>query len=161
MFISEEIHRDLIAKFKANYKPYLATQENILLKSLNEVPGLYCELVSVKEGERQDKHFIEMVALLKLTRLGMINYGLLFEELTKGMDQTTNLMSLTRNELMPDDPKDPGARPGIVTLVILTYRLYLNDPDKVTQARYDTLFHMNTRVTKTKYVKSLVIKMED
>ncbi len=161
MFISEEIHRDLIAKFKANYKPYLATQENILLKSLNEVPGLYCELVSVKEGERQDKHFIEIVALLKLTRLGMINYGLLFEELTKGMDQTTNLMSLTRNELMPDDPKDPGAWPGIVTLVILTYRLYLNDPNKITQARYDTLSLMNLRVTKTNYAKSLVIKMED
>lgn len=161
MFISEEIHRDLIAKFKANYKPYLATQENILQKSLNDVPGLYCELVSAREDERFGRPCVHFVIFLKATRLGMLNYGLLFDQLTNGMDQTTNMRTVVYNNLRPDDPKDPGAWPGINTGMSLAYRVYVKDPEQLSQARYDTLFLMNVRVTKTKYAKSLVIKMED
>jgi hypothetical protein len=161
MFISEEIHRDLIAKFKANYKPYLATQENILLKSLNEVPGLYCKALKVEEGEHRGAAYVEIAAVLNATRLGMLNYGLLFDQFTNGMDQTTNMRTLVHNKLRPDDPKDPTGWPGIDTQMSLCYRVYVEHPDRLSQARYDTLFLMNVRVTKTKYAKSLVIKMED
>lgn len=161
MFISEEVHRDLIAKFKANYKPYIATQENTLHKSLNEVPGLYCAYVKVKEEEYHGTPSVVIDILINVTRLGMINYGLLFDEMTNGLDQTTHLTSLTYNKLRPDDPKDPDEWPGIETRIMLSYRVCVKEPDKLAQAMYNTLFMMNVRVTKTKYAKSLVIKMED
>lgn len=161
MFISEEIHRDLIAKFKVNYKPYLSTQENILHKSLNEVPGLYCAYVKVKEEEYHGTPSVVIVILINVTRLGMINYGLLFDEMTNGLDQTTHLTSLTYNKIRPDDPKDPDEWPGIDTRIMLGYRVCVKDPDGLARARYDTLFSMNLRVTKTKYAKSLLIKMDE
>lgn len=161
MFISEEIHRDLINKFKADYKPYLSTQENILHKSLNEVPGLYCAYVKVKEEEYHGTPSIVIVILINVTRLGMINYGLLFDEMTNSLDQTIHLTSLTYNKIRPDDPNDPDQWPGIDTRIMLGYRVCVKDPDELARTRYNTLFLMNIRATKTKYAKSLVIKMNE
>ena len=161
MFISEEIHRDLISKFKASYKPYLSTQENVLLKSLNDVPGLYCSSITVEEGQREGTDYIEIYARLKATRLGILNYGLLFDQLTNGLDQTTTMWALVFNKLRPDDPNDPGQWPGIDTGLSLSYRVYVKDPEGLARARHDTLFSMNTIVIKTQYAKSLLIKMDE
>lgn len=78
MFISEEIHRDLIALPKKRLVHHAPTQESILEKTINEVPGVICFRVHPKQHSPVEMSFRLPI---QCTRLGLINFSAMYDEL--------------------------------------------------------------------------------
>lgn len=155
MYISEEIHRDLIALSKKRFVPHIPTQESILEKTINEVPGVICFTVDPKQHSPVDMSFRLPI---QCTRLGLINFATLYDELAQLFDRGDNaLYVITVNAARDTDPNHPEEWQGVRTHLLLVYKLKVQDESLLFDAGFEALRLMIKTVQGVQYIPSLTI----
>lgn len=155
MYISEEIHRDLIALAKKRFVPHVPTQESILEKTINEVPGVICFRVDPKQYSPVEMSFRLPI---QCTRLGLINFAAMYDELAQLFDRGDNaIYVITVNAARDTDPNHPDQWQGVRTHLLLVYKLKVQDESLLFDAGFEALRLMIKTVQGVQYIPSLTI----
>ena len=155
MYISEEIHRDLIALSKKRFVPHIPTQESILEKTINEVPGVICFRVDPKQHSPLEMSFRLPI---QCTRLGLINFATMYDELAQLLDRGDNAVYvITVNVARDADPNHPEEWQGIRTHLMLVYKLKVQTESLLFDASFEALHLMIKTIQGIQYIPSLTI----
>lgn len=135
VFISQETYQKLIGAARAQYKPYLPTQEALLYKELNTIPGVLCTNIHITV---HDSTKLTIECLFRFTYIGLVNYGLLFQEYTSKLEQALELKTVIINR--PHQPRD--GKSELRTRHVLLYQITSKDKEGLQKLKDDTFLRM-------------------
>jgi hypothetical protein len=136
MFISEEVYFSRIDAARAKYKPWVPTHESTIQKHLNEIPGLICDNVIIKE--HPDKLMLTYQFKMQCTKQGFFNYSHFFSDVTESLDQTYNLITSFINTMRKKDPNNQEECLEMQTRLRLDYCVCVKKHDELPQCAFNT-----------------------
>lgn len=158
MYISEEIHRDLISLAKKRFVPHVPTQESILEKAINEVPGIVCFKVDVQHYHDFAASYTFFKIKIQCTQLGLINLATLHNALIPRLrcgEERPRIFTV--NEEQGFDDSQPKQLAKVRTYILLAYQIKVPSKDMLFDASFEVLKTLIDIAKSTQYVHSLII----